>query len=163
MLSVISPAGLLATVRGLWWCDQTAGVVVVAFDFVDFVFGFDVAVLGDADVDADAFAVDVGPIEAGIGDGFLSAIDADAAGAGAAADFFSLLVLQLVEVADAGERFADVADVVLLHAAAAVEEGVAIFGQRVAVRRGEADAGDDNPLMVVERAGHASWHEVGRF
>ena len=71
---------------------------------------------------------------------------------------FLLLVLQLVEVADAGQRFADVADVVLLHAAAAVEQGFAKFGQRVAVRRGEPDAGDHNPLMVVE----GSWAWICR-
>ena len=88
----------------------------------------------------------------------LGAVDADAAGAGAAADVFSLLVPQLVEVADAGQRFADVADVVLLHAAAAGEQRFAILGQRVAVGRGQADAGDDNPLVVFERG----WHFVGR-
>ena len=59
---------------------------------------------------------------------------------------FLLLVLQLVEVADAGERFADVADIVLLHAAAAGEERFAKLGQRIAIRRGEPDAGDDNSL-----------------
>ncbi len=37
----------------------------------------------------------------------------------------------------------------LLHAAAAGEQGLTILGQRVAVRRREADAGDDNPLMIV--------------
>ena len=36
-------------------------VVVVALDLVDFVLGLDVAVLGDADVDADPLAIDVRP------------------------------------------------------------------------------------------------------
>jgi len=64
------------------------------------------------------------------------------------------LILQLVEVADAGKRFADVADVVFTDAAAAIEQRVAKLRQSVAVGRGQADAGDDNPLMVVERAHH---------
>ncbi len=92
-----------------------------------------------------------GPIEARVGHRFLGTVDADAAGPRAAADFLLLLILQLVEVADAGQRLADVANVVLLHAAAAVEQRVAKLGQRVAVRRREADAGDHNPLMVGER------------
>src|SRR5262249_48844929 len=130
-----------------------ARAVVVPFDLVDFVFGFDVAVLSDADVHADAFAVDIRPIEAGVGDRFLGAVDADAAGPRAAAHLLLLLVLQLVELTDAGQRFADVADVVFLDAAAAGEEPRAELGERIAVRRGEADAGDDNPLVVVGDGG----------
>ena len=130
-------------------------VVVVALDLVDFVFGLDVAVLGHADVDADPLAIDVRPIEPRIGHRFLRTINADAAGPRAAADFLLLLIPQLVELADAGQRFADVANLVLLHAAAAVEQRVAKLGQRIAVRRREPDAGDHNPLMVVERAGHS--------
>ncbi len=89
-----------------------------------------------------------GPVEPGVGDGLVGAVDADAAGPGAAADVFLLLVPQLVEVADAGQRLADVADFVGLDAAAAGQQAVAELGQRVAVGRGQADAGDDDPLVV---------------
>ena len=44
------------------------GVVVEPLELVDLVFGLDVAVLGDADVDADLGLVDVGPVEARVGD-----------------------------------------------------------------------------------------------
>jgi len=57
-------------------------------------------VLGHADVNADGRTVDVLPVEAGVGNGFVGAEDADAAGAGAAADFFAFLILQFVEIAD---------------------------------------------------------------
>ena len=53
----------------------------------------------------------------------LAQIDADAAGPGAAAQLFAFLVLQLVEMTLAGERVADVADVVGRHAALARQEG----------------------------------------
>ena len=131
-------------------------VVVESLELVDFVFGLDVAVLGHADVDADSFAIDVRPIEAGVGDGLMGAVDADAAGPGAAANFLALLVAQLVEVADPRQRGADVANLVGRHAAAAVEQRFAELGQRVAVRRGQSDAGNDNSLVVVRRGNHPS-------
>ena len=84
-------------------------VVVVALQQEDFVLGLDVAVLGHADVDADGRAVDVFPIEAGVGHGLVGAEDADAAGAGAAADLLALLVAELVEVADPRQGGAEVA------------------------------------------------------
>ena len=87
-------------------------VVVVALQQVDLVLGLDVAVFGHADVDADGRAVDVFPIEAGVGDGLVGAEDADAAGAGAAADFLAFLVAKLVEVADPRQRGAEIADLV---------------------------------------------------
>jgi hypothetical protein len=35
-----------------------------------------------------------------------------------------------------------------------VEERIAKFGQGVTIRRGEANAGDDNPLLIFENGGH---------
>ena len=86
----------------------------------------------------------------------MGAVDADAAGPRAAADVLAALIAQLVEVADAGERLADVANVVLLDAAAAGEQRRAELGQRVAVGRGQADAGDDDAVVVGKRRGHES-------
>src|SRR5262245_21032605 len=70
-----------------------ARVVVVPFDLVDFVFSLYVAMLGNTDVDPDPFAIEVGPIDARVGNRFLSTVDADAAGPRAAADFLFLLIL----------------------------------------------------------------------
>ena len=125
------------------------GVVVEALELVDFVFGLDVAVLGDADVDADRRLVDVGPIEPGVGDGLVGAVDADAAGPGAAAQFLLLLIAQLVEVADAGHGRADVANLVGRDAAAAGQQALAKLGQIVAVGGGQANAGDHDPIALV--------------
>ena len=146
--SEISPAGLLATVRGIVVVRPELRVVVEALELEDLVFGLDVAVFGDADVDADPRLVDVRPIQPGVANGLVGAVDADAAGPRAAAHFFAFLVAQLVEIADAGQRLADVADFVGTHAAAAGEQAVAEFGQIVAVGRGQADAGNDDPVVI---------------
>ena len=78
----------------------------------------------------------------------LARIDADAAGPRAAAEVLLRLVAQGVERADAGQRLADVADLVLRHAAFAGQQGRPELGQVVAVGRGQPDAGDDDPLIV---------------
>ena len=97
-------------------------VVIEPFELKDFVLGLDVAVLGDADVNADHRFVDVGPIQPGIGDRLAGTVNADAAGPRAAADLFFLLVLQLVEVADAGHGRSDVANFVTPYATSTCEQ-----------------------------------------
>ena len=124
------------------------GVVVETLELEDFVLGLDVAVFGDADVDADRRLVDVRPIEPGIGDGFVGGVDAHAAGPSAATDVLAFLVPQFVEIADAGHGRADVADFVGGHAAAAGQQAVAELGQVVAVWGGQADAGDHHAPMI---------------
>src|SRR5262249_61539031 len=57
------------------------------------------------------------------------------------------LVTKRVEGADTGECLAHVADLVIAHAAFPREQRDAKFGQAVAIGRGEADAGDDDPLV----------------
>ena len=84
-------------------------VVVVPLEEVDLVLGLDVAVLGHAHVDADRRVVDVLPIQPGVGDGFPGAVDADAAGPGAAAEVLAALVAEFVEVADPRHGGAEVA------------------------------------------------------
>src|SRR5690349_8205126 len=117
-------------------------VVVVALQGKNFVFGFDIAVLGNAEVNADAAFIDCLPVESGILYGFVGRINADAAGPGAAAKIFFRLVAECVEVADAGERLADIANFVVGDTAFSSEQGGAEFGQVIAVGRSQADAGD---------------------
>ena len=128
-----------------------AGVVVELGDLEDFVFGLDVAVLGDADENADAILADVWPRQAAVLDRFVGTVDRDGAGACPAADVFPLLVFQRIEVADAGQRLADVADLVLADAGFSCQQIGPVFSQSVAVGSGQADAGDDNALI---RIGH---------
>ena len=81
-------------------------------------------------------------------DRLVGAEDADAAGAGAAADLFPLLIAKLVEVADPRQSGAEVAGLVGGHAATPLEQGLAELGQGVPVRRGQPHAGNHDPLLV---------------
>ena len=66
------------------------GIVIEPLQLVDFVFRFDVAVLGDPHVDADIGPIDIRPIEPGVGDGLVSAVNSHAAGPRAAAQSLRL-------------------------------------------------------------------------
>ena len=99
-----------------------ARVVVVALELVNLVFGLDVAVLGHAEVNADAALVDRRPIEPRVFHGFVGRINADAAGPRAAAEVLLRLIPQCVEIADAGQRLADVANLVVRDAAFASQQ-----------------------------------------
>jgi len=72
-------------------------VVAEFFELVDLVFGLDVAVFGHADVNSHVCLVDIVPINAGIVDGLMRAVDSDAPRPGAAAQLFSALMPQLIE------------------------------------------------------------------
>ncbi len=124
------------------------GVVIERFELEDFVFGLDVAVFGDADVNADISFVDIGPIESGVGHGFARTVNADAAGTRAAAHFLLRLVAKFVEIADAGDRGADVADVVGTDAACAGQQIRAKIRQVIGAWRGEANSSDSNSLTL---------------
>ncbi len=93
------------------------GVVIKIADLVDFVFGFDVAVLGHADVDTDAIVVDVGPVHTGTGNGFIGTVHADTAGPGAAAGVLAGLVTLHIKVANAGKCLAKITNLVIANAA----------------------------------------------
>ncbi len=125
-----------------------AQVEVVLADVVDFGFGLDVAVLGRAGVDTDARRVELRALERRVPQGFVRTPDRDAAGARAASGLLALLVAQRIEVADAGQGFAEVADLIGPDARAAGQEVRAHLGEVVAVRARETDAGDDDPRKI---------------
>jgi hypothetical protein len=127
-------------------------VVAELRDLVDLVLGLDVAVLGDADVHADARAVGRGPVQAGILDRLVGAPDSDGPGARAAPCFLALLVAQRVEVAHARGRRPEVAHVEELDARHARQQVLAELRQAVAVGAGQAHAGDDDALAVSHGA-----------
>ena len=131
------------------------GIVVVPLEQVDFVLRLDVAVLGHAHVDADGRFVDVFPIQPGVGDGFPGAVDADAAGPGAAAEVLAALVAEFVEVAYPRNRGAEVAGLEGDDAAAAGQQVLAELGERVAVGRGQAHARNDNAVEIRPPGDHA--------
>ncbi len=116
------------------------GVVVELGDVVDLVLSLDVAVFGGADVDADAALVQILKIDAAVVDGFVRAVNRDAAGAGADAEFLARLILLGIEVADTRGQLPHVTHVNELHTSDAIEEILAIFLESVAVWGGQTDA-----------------------
>src|SRR5207248_2734220 len=85
---------------------------------------------------------------------------ADAAGPRAAATVLAVLVAKFVEIAGPGQRFTDVTDFVLPHAAAAGQQGCAKRAQVVRPRGGEADPGNDDSQGVWKRGNHAATSEA---
>ena len=71
-------------------------------EVVDLVLRLDIAMLRDAEVDAGARLVEALPVQAAVRQGLARTIDADAAGARADADVLFLLMLEGIEMADAG-------------------------------------------------------------
>ncbi len=129
-------------------------VVVETLELGNLVFGFDVAVFGNADVDADLRLVDVRPIEPRVGNCFLATINANAAGPRAAAEIFAFLILQFVELANTGQCLADIADFVPPHAAAAGQQVLAKLRQILPVGRSQAHSGNYDPLAFGFSGNH---------
>src|SRR5690554_1380897 len=65
-------------------------------------------------------------------------------------------------MADAGERIADVANMIFLDAALAGEERSPIVGERVAVGARQPHAGNDDSVVVEGATDHVSGTGVGR-
>jgi len=118
VLSVISPAGLLATVRGLWWCDQ------------------------NANVNSDSRLIQLVELQARVRQGFVGAIDAYRTGSRSATNFLAILILPRIKITNAGQRFAEVTDLVRTNAALPVQEILAILGQIVTVGGRHPDTGN---------------------
>ena len=75
------------------------GVVIESFDQKDFVLGFDIAMLGHADINPHPRSIDIFPIQPAVSDRFVRGIHADAARSRATADVFFGLILLRVKVA----------------------------------------------------------------
>ena len=124
-------------------------IVIVLLNLVNFVFRLDVAVFGNADVNADRVFADVFPIEPGVGDRLPDAVNREAPGAGASAQFAARLPFQHVAVANAGDRRAEITDFVRDDAADAVQNRAAVLGQIRPVRRRQPDAGDHDAFLFA--------------
>lgn len=116
------------------------GVVVEFGDVVDLVLGFDVAVLGGTYVDAYAAFIKVFEIDVAVGDGFMCAVDGNAACSCADSEFFALLIFFGIEVTDTCRDLAHVAHINHLYASVSLKKIVSIFFEIVAIWRSEADS-----------------------
>src|SRR4051794_14836550 len=120
------------------------GVVFELGDVEDFVFGFHVSVLGNAEVNADAAFVARFKSDAAIDHRFASTIDADAARPGANPDVLLLLVFQRIKSAHSRGMAAHVAHVDRADAGDAGHQVLPEFGEGVSIRSGQPNACDYN-------------------
>ena len=128
------------------------GVVPKLGEIVDLVLGLNVAVFGDPEVDADAGLIDFFPRQAGVAERLSGAEDGDGADAGTITDFFPLLPLSHVEVADAGGVLAHVAHIDHGNPGLTGEQVGPELAQRIPVGGGEAEAGDDDAWLGGHQA-----------
>ena len=128
-------------------------IVAELADLVDFVFGFDVAVLGDAQVDADTVFLDVFPVETGIVDRFVGTVDGDRTGTSSAADFLAFLIAEVVKTAYTGKYGTHIAGFVVDNTGSPLQQILTKLSQVIAVRRRESDTSDDNAIVERQRFG----------
>ena len=83
-----------------------------------------------------------------------SSIRSSNASPSAAAQFFPLLVFQLVEMTLARERVANVADMVAVDATATFEKRGAVLRQAIAVRGGQTNSRNHNALVILSNTDH---------
>ena len=90
-------------------------VVTILADVIDFVLGFNIAMLGDSEVDADFRTVDRFEIYPGIGNSFLRTVNGNGPDSGAATAFFFLLIFQLIKITDSGMHLSHIPCFEVLH------------------------------------------------
>ncbi len=101
---------------------------------MNFVLGFDVAMLGYTDINAHSGSVGVFPINAAGLYGFIGTVDAHTASPRTPASILAALMTLDVEIADAGNGLAKIANFILPHPTTARQKPFAEFVQAVAVR-----------------------------
>ena len=90
-------------------------VVIVPFNIVDFVLGFDGTVLGEANVDPGSILAVGIVFKTGVDERLVGAIDAYTAGSGSFFVLFLFSVFGFLEAADASRRRAKIAQVYTLN------------------------------------------------
>ena len=125
-------------------------VVFEIADFVDFVFGLDVTVLGNSHVDSDAILVGVFPVDTRVHDRLIGTVGGDAARAGATSCVFASLMSTDVKIAHSSESLAEIANFVLADTANTLQKCLAKVSQFIAIRSGQTDTGNNDPLVIGE-------------
>jgi len=80
-------------------------------------------------------------------DRFIGTVDRNAAGTRPPADFPSRLIPQFVEIADSGQNGWHVARFILHNPGDSIQQVSPVLGEAVAVRSGQADAGNDDSVV----------------
>ena len=124
-------------------------VVAELGNAVNFVFRFDVPVFGDTDVNADARFVRRFPIDSGIDNGFVRAVNRDASRTRARAQLAARLIFFRVKVTNPRRVFAHITHVDLANVRLACEQVCAKFGKRVPVRSRQSDTCDNDARKLV--------------
>ena len=114
---------------------------------MDFVLGLDISVLGNPDKYADAILGKLFPIQSGIVDRFVGAINGNRSCPSTATDFFAFLMPQLVKIADAGQHVTNITGFESNDSGFPGQQGRAKFVQIVPVGSGQTDSGDHDPLF----------------
>jgi hypothetical protein len=114
----------------------------------DLVLRLDVAVLGNPQINPDPRFVGVLPVQPGISDRLVAAIDPDTARPRASPQVFPSLIAAFVKAADPGKRLAHIADLVFRNPATTVQQTLAELVQRVSVGCRQPDSRQHNPLIV---------------
>src|SRR5690606_24076441 len=122
------------------------GVVIELRNLVNFVLGFDVAVLGNPQINAHSVFRDVAPGEAGVGDRFIGAVDGNRTSPRTAADLFPLLVSHGIVVADPGQYVAHVAGFDLGDPRTALQQTGTKFIEIIAVGSRQPHTGNYDPV-----------------
>ena len=90
--------GIISHYSGIMMVRPIFHIVVELLDFVDFVFSFDRAVLGNPEVDANPRFVEAGKVQSGISYCFVGTVNSNGACPRSPAQILLLLILQGLEV-----------------------------------------------------------------
>ena len=96
-------------------------VVIESFDFVNFVFCFNVSVFGHTDIGAYTIFIEVFPIDTTIDDCFVRTINSNAGRPCSPATILACLVTPFIKITDPRKRFTEVTDLVVLYTTYAIQ------------------------------------------
>ena len=130
-------------------------IVVELFDLIDLIFGLDVAMLCDAEIDADPVLLDSFPIQTGVFDCLIGTVDRDRTGSRAATSFLSLLVAKFVESAHPGKNRRHVASFKRNDPRFPFNERTSIRREIVSVWSSNTHTGDDYSIRITQVVRHS--------
>ena len=108
------------------------------------------------DVYEAAGAIDILQVQPRVLDRFLATVNGNTTGTGTSSLFPCRLVSRIIKIRDACQRLTDIADLVILDAAATLQKVLAECRQIIPIWRRQSDPGDDNPLLIRSLGMHTT-------